>query len=133
MNFILVITVLVFLVVGAMLTALTGSWFFTAFALIAAVLGGAAVIAMVLQMTGIREHADAGTVAMLEEQGVRNPDEFFSELVAEFTEAHREHSSGAEGRTTAVEDDPVKAGAEQAASGTPAGGPSQPVGPGSGG
>ena len=132
MNFILVITVLVFLVVGAMLTALTGSWWFTGFALIAAVFGGAIVIAMVLQMTGIREHADPVTVAMLEEQGVRNPDEFFSELVAEFTEPHREDTSETDGRTTAVEDDPVKAGAEQAASGTPAGGQSQPVGPGSG-
>ena len=131
-NFIVAITALVLLVVGALLTVLTGSWWFTAFALVADALGGAFVIAMVISMTGIREHADATTVALLEEQGVHSPDLLFSRLVAEFTETQRESAPGSERRATAVEDDPVQASAEQAAAGTPTGGRSEAVGPGAG-
>ena len=131
-NLVLIITALMFLVVGALLTALTGSWWFSGFAVVADVLGGAIVIAMVLQMTGIREHADATTVALLEAEGVHNPDELFSRLVTEFTEQHRQDTTESEQRVTAVEDDPVKASAEQAAAGTPSGGRSEAVGPGAG-
>jgi anti-anti-sigma factor len=130
-NFILIIMALVLLVLGALLTALTGRWWFMAFAFIVDALGAGVMTAMVLQMIGIREHADATTVAMLEEQGIANPDEHFSRLLEEFTEVHREGAAAGERRVTAVEDDPLQAGAEQAASVTPTGGPSRPVGPGS--
>ena len=128
-NLILIIMALLLLVLGALLTALTGSWWFAGLALVVDALGGAAIIASVLQMTGVREHADASTAALLEEEGVSNPDQHLSDLVAEFTEAHREGAAGNQ-RLTAVEDDAVAASAEQAGAMTPSGGRSRPVGPG---
>jgi hypothetical protein len=84
------------------------------------------VVRTVLSMTSNRERPSATTVAALEEEGVTNPEAHFSELVKEFTP-----DDGSQGgrRTSGVEDDHLRAAAEQEGANTPSGGPSKPVGP----
>jgi hypothetical protein len=76
---------------------------------------------------GNQERPSATTVAALEEDGVGNPERHFSELVEEFTP---DPSGEGEHRTTAVENDPANAGAEQENAITPSDGPSEARGPG---
>jgi hypothetical protein len=116
-----------FVVIAAIVALAIGSWWILVGALVVLAVVTAAVIATVLRMMGNRERPSATTVAALEEDGVGDPERHFSELVAEFTpdpEAAGEH------RSTAVEDDPASAGAEQENAITPSGGPSEARGPG---
>ena len=104
-----------------------GSWWLLPVAFL--VLLGMAyfVAAMGFQMMSRAERPSPTTVAILEEEGVRDPEELFSDIVAEFTE-----DTGAQGtndRTTNVTDDPTKAAAEHESSITPSSGASRPVGP----
>jgi hypothetical protein len=81
----------------------------------------------IMNLASTTEYPDSFLVALLEEQGMRDPEGRFTEMVHEFTPV----TSGDGGhRTTAVEDDPAQALAEQRDSGTPAGGASTAVGPG---
>jgi uncharacterized integral membrane protein len=130
-KFILLIITMVFIVIGAIVSVTTGSWYFMAAAVIVDALGVTLVGGLVLRMTSIRERPDPSTVAMLEEEGVRNPEEHFSNVVAEFTPEHREDGTDSDQRSVAVEDDPLQAAAEQESSMTATGGRSRPVGPGS--
>jgi hypothetical protein len=130
-KFIILIITMVFIVIGAIVSIITGSWWFMAAAVIVDAAGVLLVAGLVLRMTSIRERPDPSTVAMLEEEGVRNPEEHFSNVVAEFTEEHRDDTSDSNQRSVTVEDDPLQAGAEQESSTTATGGRSQPVGPGS--
>jgi len=122
---------MVFIVIGAIVSVTTGSWWFMAAAVIVDALGVVLVGGLVLRMTSIRERPDPSTVAMLEEEGVRNPEEHFSNVVAEFTEVRRDGSSDSNQRAASVEDDPLQAAAEQESSTTATGSRSRPVGPGS--
>ncbi len=85
------------------------------------------VVAMVIKMTSNPERPDPTTVAAMEEEGVDDPEQLFSDVVAEFTAELG--TDGETGRTTDVVDDPAKAAAEQRDATTPSGGPSRAVGP----
>jgi hypothetical protein len=93
------------------------------------VLGGMTylVVAMIIKMTSNPERPSPSTVAVMEEEGVSDPEQLFSDVVAEFTE--EPPAAGENRRSTAVEDDPAKAAAEQRDAITPSGGASRPVGP----
>jgi hypothetical protein len=84
------------------------------------------VVAMVIKLTSNPERPGPSTVAAMEEEGVDDPEQLFSDVVAEFAP----NSGDAPGRTTDVADDPATAAAEQRDATTPSGGPSRSVGPG---
>ena len=86
------------------------------------------VVAMIIKLISNPERPAPSTVAAMEEEGVDDPEQWFSDVVAEFT-PDRDSSDDA-GRTADVTDDPAKAAAEQRDATTPSGGPSRPVGPG---
>jgi hypothetical protein len=86
------------------------------------------VVAMIIRMTSNPERPAPATVAAMEQEGVSNPEQLFSDVVAEFTADPG--ASGETGRTTDVVDDPAKAAAEQRDATTASGGPSRAVGPG---
>jgi len=119
------------LVGGAVLALVTNSWWVLPAVV---VLMGAvtyAVVALVMEMTGNAERPSPTTAAALDAEGVKDPEEMFSEVVAEFTEDTGERDEGE--RATDVEDDPARAAAEQESSITPSGGTARPAGPGAGG
>lgn len=117
-------------IVGGLIIALiTNLWWVLPIAVAVLWVATAAVLAVVLHMTSIREHPSPTAAAMMEEEGVRDPERHFAAIVEEFTED--EGGQGEGRRTVAVEDDPVKAAAEQQSATTATGGPSAPVGPGS--
>jgi hypothetical protein len=97
-----------------------------AIALLAVILGWMTMTIMNLVST--TEYPDSFLVALLNEQGMRDPEGRFTEMVHEFMPVK---SSDGQHRTTAVEDDPAQALAEQRDSITPGGGASTAVGPGS--
>jgi hypothetical protein len=127
-NFIIVMVGASFVVIAAIIALLIGDWWVLPSAVV--VLGAvtAAIVATVFRMTNVRERPSPSMVAALEEEGVRDPERHFSELVAEYTE----NTGGKEQhlRTAAVEDDAPKAAAEQESAITPSGGPTEPSGPG---
>jgi 4-hydroxybenzoate polyprenyltransferase len=132
----LAITFLVFLTIGAIVSLSTGSWWFLPLAVGVHALGTVTVPAVVLRMTSTAERPSPTAVAMLEEEGIRNPEEHFSKLVAEFTHGEDRStaeilSSGANERTVAADEDPLTAAKEQQSAMTPSAGPSQPAGEGS--
>jgi hypothetical protein len=88
---IFLIIMLSFVVVGAII-GLTGlGWGFLALAVGVLGITTMVVVRLVGRMTSVAEHLDPCTVARLEDEGVREPDRFFSRIVAEFTEpAERE-------------------------------------------
>jgi hypothetical protein len=86
------------------------------------------VVAMIIKMTSNPERPEPTTVAALEEEGVDDPEQLFSDLVAEFTADP--NADGVAGRSTDAVDDPAAAAAEQRDATTPSGGPSTEVGPG---
>jgi hypothetical protein len=86
------------------------------------------VVAMIIKLTSNPERPDPSTVAAMEAEGVDDPEQLFSDVVAEFTPDP--DRGGEPGRTTDVADDPAQAAAEQRDATTPSGGPSRPVGPG---
>jgi hypothetical protein len=116
-----------FVVIAAIVALAVGQWWILVGAFLVLIVVLAAVIATVLRMTSNPERPSATTVAALEEDGVGDPERHFSQLVKEFTP---EPSGEGEHRTTAVEDEPASAGAEQEDAITPSGGPSRAVGPG---
>jgi hypothetical protein len=116
-----------FVVVAAIVTLAIGQWWILVGAVVVLGVVTAGVVATVLRMTSNPERPSAVTVAALEEDGVGDPERHFSELVAEFTP---DRAVEGEHRTTAVEDDPAGAGAEQAHAMTPSGGSSRASGPG---
>ena len=116
------------IVVLAIVGLTANRWWLLPAGIVVLGLGTFAIVRMVLGMTADVEHPEPTTVAMLEEQGVRDPEHLFSDIVAEFTESQAAPDSDA--RTVAVEDDPATAAAEQRTAPTPSGGPSRAVGPG---
>jgi hypothetical protein len=86
------------------------------------------VVAMIIKMTSNPERPQPTTVAAMEQEGVDDPEQLFSDLVAEFTS--ESDAEGKDGRVTDAAEDHAKAAAEQRNAITPSGGPSTPVGPG---
>ncbi len=118
-------TLLGALVVGAVISLATGSWWFLLLALGLDLLGVLAVVAIVLAMTTETEHVSPGAAARLEDEGVADPDRVFSDLVEGFAPADRRGDE----RTTSADEDPAQAAAEQRSSVTPSHEGSRPVGP----
>lgn len=114
-------------VVAAILALVIGHWWILPLVFVVLAIVTAAVTTLVLGMTSHAERPSATTVAAMEEDGVGDPERHFSELVKEFTP---EPNANGEHRSTAVEDDPAGAAAEQENAITPSGGPSQATGPG---
>ena len=114
-------------IVGVIVALTTGKWWLLPLAVIVLGAATASIVTMVLRMTATREHASPITVAALEADGVRSPDELFSAVVAEFTEDENEPAS--EDRSVPVEQDAPGAAAEQQSATTPTGGRSRVVGP----
>ncbi len=110
------------------LTRAGNQWWLLAIVIVLLTVTLASMTMTIMNLASTTEYPDPFLVALLNEQGMRDPEGRFTEMVHEFmpvTTGDDEH------RTTAVEDDPAQALAEQQESGTPAGGASTAVGPGS--
>jgi hypothetical protein len=117
--------------VGVGLVILTrgvNEWWLLAIAIVVLIVVLASVTRTIIGLASMSEYPDSFLVAYLDEQGVRDPESRFTELVNEFTPVRDDDD---EHRETSVEDDPAQARAEQRDSITPSGGPSSAVGPGS--
>ena len=116
-----------YLVIAAIVALLIDQWWILTGAFLVLAVVTAGIVATTLSMMSNRERPSATTVAALEQDGVGDPERHFSELVAEFAP---DRSGEGEHRTTAVEENPASAGAEQEGAITPSGGPSEATGPG---
>lgn len=116
---------------GAILALITNEWWVLPLVFAVLAVMTAIVVAVTMGMTTNTERPSPSTVAAMEEEGIADPERHFTELVEEYAPDH-----GAEGhneRTSSAEAEPGKAAAEQRAAGTPASGPTRPVGPRRGG
>jgi hypothetical protein len=118
------------IVVGAIaaLAVVVHRWWTLALAVVVLCTMTYVVVAMILKMTSNPERPSPSTVAAMEEEGVSDPEQVFSDVVAEFTEDPG--TAGENRRSTAVEDNPAKATAEHRDAITPSGGQTRPIGPG---
>jgi hypothetical protein len=122
---IVALTFLVALVVGAIVSLATGSWWFLLLALGLDVLGVLVVVAIVLAMTTQTEHMSPSAAARLADEGVEDPDAVLSDLVEEYAPDDRRGDE----RATSPHEDPAQASTEQRSAVTPSQDPSRPVGP----
>jgi hypothetical protein len=129
-NFVVAWGVPALVVIGAIaaLAVVVHSWWTVVLAFLVLAAMTYIVVAMIIKMTSNPERPFSTTVAAMEEEGVDDPEQLFSDVVAEFTV--QPDADGETGRTTDVVDDPAAAAAEQRDATTPSGGPSQAVGPG---
>lgn len=80
-----IVTLLVALTVGAVITLTTGSWWALVGALAVHALGTMVVSSGAIQLTTQTEHASPETTTRLEQEGVADPDRVLSDLVEEYT------------------------------------------------
>ena len=119
-------TFLAAIVVGAVVSLATGSWWFLLIALVVDVAGVLLVTAGVLRMTKATEHPSPELAARLESEGVTDPDRMLTDLVHEYAPSDDDAD---EDRTIRPDDDPARASAEQRDAITPTDRPSRPIGP----
>lgn len=112
------------IVVGVIIATITRHWWVMAIAVLVLWAVTYAVVQMIMGLTSHTERPDLTTMELMEAQGVRDPEERFSEIVAEFTVLPE-----SEHRTADVAEDTVRASGEQRAAVTPTGGRSTAVGP----
>jgi hypothetical protein len=72
------------LVFGGVLTLITRSWWFLGIAFGLDLIGVVVTAAFVVKMTDETEHLSPEATALLENEGVEDPDAFFNQLVDEF-------------------------------------------------
>jgi len=113
-------------VVGAVITLITGSVWFLIGAVAIDVIGVMLVTTLVIRMTGEQEHLSPEAAALLEDEGVDDPDGLFSRLVAEFSPPLE---TGRDERRTPARADEAQASTEQQTAMTPTEEGSRPVGP----
>ena len=120
---------LALVVIGAIaaLAVVTHAWWTLVLAFLVLAAMTYVVVAMIIKMTSNPERPAPTTVAAMEAEGVDDPEQLFSDVVAEFTA--EPNADGETGRTTDAVDDPAQAAAEQRDATTPSGGPSRSVGP----
>lgn len=118
-------TLLAALVIGAIVSLATGSWWFLLLALGVHALGTLAIVTLVLAMTTQTEHMSPGASAALQDEGVEDPDGLLSDLVEEYAPGDRRGDEQA----TSPQEDAAQASAEQRSSVTPSQEGSRPVGP----
>ncbi len=128
-NFVVAQGGLALVVIGAIaaLAVVTHRWWTLVLAFLVLAAMTYVVVAMIIKMTSNPERPEPTTVAAMEQEGVDDPEQLFSDVVAEFTPER--DADGEPGRTTDVVEDHATAAAEQRSAGTPSGGPSTPVGP----
>ncbi len=121
------------LVLGLILTLVTGSWWAVVGACAAHATATLLVATVALRLSTEVEHVAAETAARLEAEGVADPDRALGDLVALYSRAAGERgtaeavSSGHNQRTTSPADDPLAAGSEQRTAMTPSSEPSTPT------
>jgi len=114
------------IVVGAVVTLITGSWWFLGGAVALDLIGLLLVATMVIRMTGEQEHLSPTATALLEDEGVEDPDGVFTRLIAEFSPPD---DDGRDRRDTPADADEAQAVTEQDTAMTPTQERSRPVGP----
>jgi hypothetical protein len=78
-------SLLAFVLVGVVASIALGDWWALGAALAVHAVGTAVVVALTLRLTRETEHVSPTLAARLEEEGVGDPDVFFTELVDEFS------------------------------------------------
>jgi energy-converting hydrogenase Eha subunit C len=86
----LIISFFTLLTVGVIVSLATDSWWALAAALVVHFVGTVIVVGATAQMSTETEHVSPAAAARLEEEGVPDPDQRLSELVAEFDPDQRE-------------------------------------------
>jgi hypothetical protein len=74
------------LVIGAVLALLIGGWWVLPLAAVVLLLATYGVVSVIYSVESESEEPSATTVALLEEEGVRNPERLFADVLEEFTE-----------------------------------------------
>ncbi len=115
---------------GAILALITGYWWLLPVAAGVHALGTMTVLFSIVRLTTESEHPSPEVAAAMAEDGVRNPDERFTEYVEEFSATERRGVSetlgpGFNERTASARDDTATAAEEQSSSMTPTSDPSQ--------
>jgi hypothetical protein len=121
---------------GAILSLITHDWWFLPLAAVAHAAGTMIVLVTALRFTTSRERPHPTTVALLESEGITDPEGHFSDLVSEFSDGDRRGgndllAADASERTVSSQQDPVRASAEQQTAMTPTAMPSKAVDSGS--
>ena len=80
----LIITFVTAMVVGAIISLVTGSWWALVAAVVVHAIGTFAVAGGAIQLTTQTEHVDPNAAARLEDEGVADPDRRLTKLVDEF-------------------------------------------------
>ncbi len=122
---------------GAIVSLITNDWWLLPLAAGIHALATMTVVGLIVRMTTTSEHPAPDVAAALAEDGVANPDEYFSRMVEEFRPSREaEHgasdvlSPGHNERRTPADANPADASAEQSSAMTPTSQPSQPAGEG---
>src|SRR3954451_5502492 len=122
---VLIITFLSLLVVGAIVSLATGSWWFLLVAVAVHAIATVVMAAGVLQSTTQVERPDPVTVEKMEAEGIPDPEGRFNDIVEEFGGAGAARgtpelvSPGNNERTASAQDEPARAAVEQRTALTP--------------
>jgi hypothetical protein len=130
---VIVISFAALLVVGAILSLVTGSWWAVVVAAGVHAVGMLLVAGVVIQLTTEVEHASPERAARLEEEGVADPDRLLSERLEDYSGgaargAAEVVSPGFNERTADPRDQATASAAQQRTTLTPAGSASRPAG-----
>jgi hypothetical protein len=114
---------------AAVVALATGDWWILPLAAGIHALGTMTVTLTIIRMTTVIEHPSPDVAAALTEEGVPSADEYFSQMVHEYTDATpggeaEVLSAGHEGRLADAQSDGPGAAAEQSTAMTPTGSPS---------
>jgi len=121
----LVITLVMLLVVGAIVSVATDSWWFLIVAAAVHALGTLVVGAVVLRTATAVDKPDPSTVALLEEEGVPDAEMKFNDLMEQFASAETADENA---RSATPEQNQARSSVEQRDAQTPSDSPSAPSG-----
>jgi Flp pilus assembly protein TadB len=122
------ITFFALLVVGAIVSLSTGSWWAVVVAALVHAIGTFVVLTTLASAARQTEHVSPTATARLAEEGVADPDARLSDLVEEYSGIE----SGENAQPDPPSEAPARAATEQRSANTPAGVPTEPAGTGSG-
>jgi hypothetical protein len=131
---VLIITFLTLLVVGAIVSLATGSWWFLLIALAVHAIATVVMAGGILQLTTQVERPDPVTLEQMEAEGVADAEGVFNDMVAEFGGAGTARGTpeivapGRNERTAEAHDAPARAAVEQRTAITPGAQPARPGG-----
>lgn len=122
------ITFFALVVVGAIVSLSTGSWWAVVVAALVHAIGTFVVLTTLASAARQTEHVSPTATAKLAEEGVADPDARLSDLVEEYSGI----KSGENAQPDPPSEAPARAATEQRSANTPAGVPTEPAGTGSG-